>query len=363
MRATSAQAHLLCATSAATRTTPMAAKNRLPYVQRRQLRDGSFRFRGYCQDADGRRIFGPSFLTEAEAYESALDLRGESLNSADAEDLDHAIEALVVDLRAKRTTGTVRWYQDHLRAVRELIPGETSLHRITRETVEEFIRERLREVKPATVNADLRALHRVFAHAIRRGITRENPVRQVDRPRADAPAMDWFTDAELRALLARIVDQRSRDIALLFALTGVRRSEAARLEVGHVRLQLGQLVVPGKNATRVVPIAADLASSLRRLVAAASTKLLPGGTHEVDDVFRAIRKLLGDQRLHAHALRHTFGTALVRNGVRPDVVMRLMGHRDIKTTLRYVHEVGEDGVQAVGLLRLLPPESDRAAPG
>jgi site-specific recombinase XerD len=341
----------------------MAARS-LPYVQRRQLRDGSFRFRGYCQDGDGKRIFGPSFATEQEAYDSALEMRGEARNLSPAEDLDSAVEALVVELRAKRTVGTVRWYQDHLRAVRLLIPGETSLHRITRETIEEFTRQRLREVKAATVNAHLRALHRVFAHAIRRGITRENPVRQVDRPRADAPAMDWFTDAELAALLARITDQRQRDLVLLFALTGIRRSEAARLEPGHVRLQLAQLVVPGKTATRVVPIAPDLDSALRRLVAgAAKGKLLPGGTHEVDDVFRAMRKLLGDRRLHPHALRHTFGTALVRKGVRPDVVMRLMGHRDIKTTLRYVHEVGEDGVQAVGLLQLLPRESDRAAPG
>ena len=339
------------------------ALRRLPYVQRRQLRDGSFRFRGYTRDGDGKLIFGPSFTSEQEAYESALRLRGEAKNTADAEDLDHAAEALIVELRAKRTAGTVRWYQDHLRAVRVLIPGETSLHRITRETIEELVRERLRAVKAATVNAHLRALHRVFALAIRRGIVRDNPVRQVDRPRADAPAMDWFTDAELAALLARIVDQRQRDLVLLFALTGIRRSEAARLETGHVRLQLAQLVVPGKNATRVVPIAPDLDSALRRLVAGAKGKLLPGGTHEVDDVFRELRKLLCDRRLHPHALRHTFGTALVRKGVRPDVVMRLMGHRDIKTTLRYVHEVGEDGVQAVGLLHLLPRESDRAAPG
>lgn len=339
------------------------ALRRLPYVQRRQLRDGSFRFRGYCQDSDGRRIFGPSFATEREAYDSALAMRGEARNAADAEDLDHAVEALIVELRAKRTAGTVRWYQDHLRAVRVLIPGETSLHRITRETIEEFVRDRLRDVKAATVNSHLRALHRVFAHAIRRGIVKDNPVRQVDRPRADAPAMDWLTDAELAALLTKIDDQRQRDLVLLFALTGIRRSEAARLETGHVRLQLAQLVVPGKNATRVVPIAADLDGPLRRIVASARGKLLPGGTHEVDDLFRALRKLLGDRRLHPHALRHTFGTALVRKGVRPDVVMRLMGHRDIKTTLRYVHEVGEDGVQAVGLLRLLPRESDRAAPG
>ena len=345
------------------------AKNRLPYVQRRRRRDGTIAFRGYVKDAAGALLFSETFATEDEAYAAAMRMRGEAANRTGAEDLWTACEALVDELRAKRTAGTRRWYQEHLRAVRRLIPGETLLHDITPETIEQFVLDRLRgdgarRVKPATVNADLRALHRVFALAIRRGVVKTNPVRQVDRPRADAPAMDWFTDAELRDLLAKVVDQRAGDVLRLFALTGIRRSEAARLEPGHVRLKLGQLVVPGKTGTRVVPLSDDLDSPLRRLLAAAGSgpALLPGGTHAIDDMFRSAREVVGDRRLHPHALRHTFGTALVRSGVRPDVVMRLMGHRSLQTTLRYVHEVGVDGVQAIARLRLVPPlESDPAA--
>jgi integrase len=110
------------------------------------------------------------------------------------------------------------------------------------ETVEQFVRDRLRvadgkrKCKPATVNADLRALHRVFALAIRRGVVRDNPVRRVDRPRADAPAIDWFRDDELRDGLAKTPSQRMRDVPMLMAMTGVRRGEAARLEPVHVPL-------------------------------------------------------------------------------------------------------------------------------
>jgi len=43
--------------------------------------------------------------------------------------------------------------------------------------------------------------------------------------------------------------------------------------------------------------------------------------------------------LHAypHLLRHTFETALAANGVDLDTIRRLMGHTDIKMTLRYLH--------------------------
>jgi len=332
---------------------------RLPYVHRRRRRDGTIGFRGWALDRDGNRHFSETYDTENGAYQAALNMRGEAANLTDAETLD--------EVRAKRTKGSVRWYADHLRAICRLIPGETGLHAITPATIEQFVLDRLRvadgkrQCKPATVNADLRALHRVFAVAIRRGIVRENPVHRVDRPRADAPAMDWFTDAELRETIGKVTNERARDVLLLFALTGVRRSEAARLEPGHVRRKLRQLVVPGKNATRVVPIAPDLEAPLDRLLAGAGT-LLVGDTHRIDELFREAKEIVADRRLHPHALRHTFGTSLVRCGVRPDVVMRLMGHRSLTTTLRYVHEVGEDGAKAVGLLRLVPLDgSGRAA--
>lgn len=342
------------------------ATNPLPYVHRRKRRDGTVAFRGYCDVPGSQRQYSETFDTERDAYDAALRMRGEVANTSAAETLDEAIDALLTEARQKRTRGTVRWYADHLRAVCRLIPGETYLHAISAATIEEFVRERLRpaegkrKVKPATVNADLRALHRVFAVAIRRSIVKENPVQRVDRPRADAPAMDWFTDAELREVLAKVRDEHARDVLTLFAMTGVRRSEAARLEPGHVRLKLGQLVVPGKNATRVVPIAPGLAAPLKRLLAASKNGLLVGTVHAIDDVFREAREAVGDRRMHAHCLRHTFCTALIRSGVRPDVVMRLAGHRSIQTTLRYLHECGDEGASAVALLRLVPPDESAA---
>jgi len=346
--------------------------NRLPYVISRKRRDGTYGYRGVAIAA-GRKVYSPTFDLEHDAYLAALKMRGEVKEGPAGETLDEACERLIEEARAKRTKGTVRWYQDHLRAVRSLIPGETVLVTITSAQIEEFVRERLRggrgtkrKCGPATVNADLRALHRVFSLAIRRGAAKQNPVEYVDRPRQDQAPIDWFTEDELRSILAQIPDQRTRDVLLVFGLTGVRRAEASRLTPAHVRLRLGQLVVPGKVGTRIVPLSPDLTEPLERLLATATEDLLIGTTHQIDDLFRAAKAVVKDRRLHPHALRHTFGTALVRSGVRPDVVMRLLGHRQISTTLRYVHEVGQDGVQAVGLLRLVdrdpPAGSAQAGP-
>ena len=329
---------------------------------------------------NGKRVFSKWYEDPQDAYQAALRMRKAAFVRANSCSLGDGIDQVLAELRTKRTAGTVRWYADHFAAITKKIPTETSLARVTPAMLEQFVRDRLqdwaakpnedrafagRRVLPSTVNADLRALNRVFAIAIRRGQVDSNPVRQVDRPRADRPAMDWFTLKELGDLLDLITVQADKDLLQFFALTGIRRSEAERLLIGHVRVNARQLVVPGKNAVRVVPLAEDVDAALERLVEAArgesdaaearSRHLIPGGLKQVDETFRRVKAALKDRRVHPHALRHTFGTALIRAGERPDVVMRLMGHRSINTTLRYLHEAGDDAAQAVRSLRLVPP--------
>jgi integrase len=314
-------------------------------------------------------VFSRWVADENEAYAAALRMREVAGGGCT---LDHGVALLLEECATTRRASTAAWYEGHLNVLRDRIPGDTYLHRITPEILGEYVKARLqdwavaperdkdgvvvtpgRRVKPATVNADLRALHRVFALAIRRGDASRNPVQLVTKPRVDRPPMDWFTADEFAARIARVTDEEAADLFRLIALSGVRRSEIARLRRQDVRLQARQLVVRGKTGTRTVPIADDLAPVLARVLSRAGAELVVDNVGVLDRAFRVWKRRLQDRRWHAHALRHTFGTALIRNGVRPDVVMRLMGHADIKTTMLYVHEVGADVVQAVQGLTLL----------
>lgn len=388
---------------------PRTAK--LPFVHRTRLADGSPRFRGYCDVGKGparKRVFSPTFDNERDAHEAAMLMRKRNETRIEAIDLDRACAILLEDVATKRTAGTVAWYYNHLGAVRAVIPGSTPLCAIVPETIERFIRVRQkdwarapqldpetgkvlvpgRHVKAATINADLRALHRVFVVAKRLDKLLENPVREVERPRADDVAMDWFTETEIRDLLQRVEWEPTRDLFTLFALTGMRLSEVARLTVASVKWPTSEIVIAGKTKTRTWPIRPALEAPLRRLVAAAEASncpakhLIPGRmpkdlTHKratdrlgaskarILAAFKHQRELLGERRLHPHALRHTFGTALVRKpGVQLDTVMRLMGHSKITTTQKYLHLAGPTGESALDQLDVVPglPASAAAAP-
>jgi len=51
-----------------------------------------------------------------------------------------------------------------------------------------------------------------------------------------------------------------------------------------------------------------------------------------------------------HALRHSFATHLLDKGTDVTMIMKLLGHNDIKTTLRYLHVTNRDVLNIVSPL-------------
>jgi site-specific recombinase XerD len=51
-----------------------------------------------------------------------------------------------------------------------------------------------------------------------------------------------------------------------------------------------------------------------------------------------------------HALRHSFATHLLDKGTDVTMIMKLLGHNDIKTTLRYLHVTNRDMPQIISPL-------------
>lgn len=154
---------------------------------------------------------------------------------------------------------------------------------------------------------------------------------------------------EIRLLLAQITPEvtpipslRMRDNAIIttFALTGMRLAELCDLAVKDADLRSDFITVFGKGSKmRNIPINQELHQILKEYLA--STKLKPNDSLfgcSQSNVKRIVRKyadLAGLKHIHAHSLRHFYGSQLANKGESIRVAQELLGHADPATTAIY----------------------------
>lgn len=174
-------------------------------------------------------------------------------------------------------------------------------------------------------------------------------------PRKDDHVPRWLTQDELRTLLHTPVEQNTawmafRDITAwrLLAWTGMRQSELAALTVGSIRESSDVIVCwsPKVRKDRVLPLPPLLKPALIELIDGrpALQFLFTENSHKwtrgnMNKCFH--RHLdtckLGESGITMHSLRHTYATMLVERGASIFQVKELLGHADIKSTMKYVH--------------------------
>ena len=138
----------------------------------------------------------------------------------------------------------------------------------------------------------------------------------------------------------------------LLMLTGCRLSEIQKLRWEHVDLDSGELRLPDtKTGVKVVRVGDPTIAVLRGIDRQDDSPwVIAGrkpGTHLTDrqHPWRRIRARAGLEDGHIHDLRHRLASHAVMNGVPVPVVSRLLGHSNVRMTLRYAH-LGDRDIEA-----------------
>ena len=231
--------------------------------------------------------------------------------------------------------------------------------------------EHLRSTRKYAVST-LHHVHRVmsslFRRAIADGVARVNPCRGVELPKIDEEARPYYTPEELRRVYAAMPPD-IRPIVVLMGEAGLRRNEAVLLRWDEVAPDFSRLILKGARTKghrfRDMPLTSLAAETLREVHARRGTISMRGGDRvfttgatDVNARFRLAADKAGFPELTPHGLRHAFASGLVRAGVDLPTVARLLGHRDIKTTMKYANHAPSDA--SVIAIRAL--EASRAHP-
>lgn len=147
---------------------------------------------------------------------------------------------------------------------------------------------------------------------------------------------------------------RDRTILEVLIATGLRRYEIVRLNVEDVDVKTRLLTVrEGKfQKDRVVPLTKAAASYLKRYIIVIRESLLEGRDSKVlfisnrkipftptalyDQLIPYIHRAKLKKRITLHSFRHTVATHLIEWGMPLRHVQELLGHSDMRYTMRYV---------------------------
>ncbi len=234
--------------------------------------------------------------------------------------------------------------------------GDLYLSKINAGHVEKFKTKRVGEVTPATVNRELACLSAIFTMAKKSQLVDSNPVSEVKKFQERKLQMQILNKEEAESLI-EAASEPLKAILRVALNTGMRRGEILNLRWSDIDFDLHVISLweTKGGKTRKIPMNAYVEEKLK------------GVEHKDPEyVFISTRtgKPLCDVRkpfieacdkaeikgLRFHDLRHTAATWMVMAGIDLVTVSEILGHSDIKMTMRYAHPTPENRRRAVEAL-------------
>lgn len=207
----------------------------------------------------------------------------------------------------------------------------------------EYAEDQEGALAPATIKNRISYLRAACRWAWKRhGLCEHDPGARVVTPSV-RNAREVFVDRRQMLALARACSHRAaRAIIRLAWYSGMRLSE---IEAARADLAAGVLILAdSKNsAPRRVPISARVAVCVRLLQRDGTPTRYTFGYW-----FRKARSAVGMEHLHAHDLRHSAASELIRVGVDLYTVGAVLGHKSHASTKRYAHLATDQLAAAVG---------------
>ncbi|MDA2918399.1 site-specific integrase [Desulfobacterota bacterium AH_259_B03_O07] len=252
----------------------------------------------------------------------------------------------VKDVKGNRSWRSTIHYLNQL----EKLFGDKKLSQISSRDIDNYKLSRIQEVKPSTVNRELACLNHLLNLAKRqKRFFGENPV-SISKllPENNKTERILRTDEEKRLLDTSSI--HLKPIIITALNTGMRKGEILTLKWSNVDLENKIINLEHTNTkskkSRRIPINNELRKLLLEL------KLKSGGSDYVflssngspykrhdslKKVFRDACKRADITGLRFHDLRHTVATRMIESNANIVAVKEILGHSDLKTTMRYAH--------------------------
>ena len=200
-----------------------------------------------------------------------------------------------------------------------------------------FVRtNRIAEVSPRTMNLEQAYFLAVFNELKRLGEwDAPNPLENVRQFRTEESEMAYLTGEQINLLLDACRHSSSKDLEMVVKIclvTGARWSEAETLKGSQITAGKVTFIKTKGKRNRTIPLAPEIIAEIPKKNGALFKPCY--------NAFRTAIEKTGIELPAGqltHVLRHTFASHFMMNGGNILVLQKILGHTDIKMTMRYSH--------------------------
>ncbi|HUS02333.1 MAG TPA: site-specific integrase [Chitinophagaceae bacterium] len=242
------------------------------------------------------------------------------------------------------SSSTIKVYKQSLNAFIDFFedkePGTIS----KREIEEYLLHLRNRKQSETAIHSAVNAIKFYYEQVLKK----PKEIYELQRPKKPIKNVTVFSENEVTKIINAISNIKHKAMLMIGYAAGLRISEIINLKIKDIdseRMMLHIRNAKGKKDREVV-LSETLLIVLRIYYKEYKPKQFlfegqSGGAYTA----RSLNRIMQDAKQKAgvkkegsiHAFRHSFATHLLEGGTDISIIQTLLGHNDIKTTLRYTH--------------------------
>jgi len=252
-------------------------------------------------------------------------------------------------LTVKATKRSLEDDRKHLARLKAAFGNDTSLTEITAARIATYKVDRMRTtvkrdgdkraITPATLNRELAALRNLLRLAVEEWEVLDR-VPRVKLEKEPEGRIRWLEANEERTLLEACARSKNTNLAAIVTMaieTGMRSAEVMGLTWEQLDLSRGviRLERTKSGRRREIPMRQAVYDLLAKMPEPRAGRVWPA--ESIRTAFENAMEAASIDDFTFHDLRHHFASWFVMRGGQLQALREILGHRDIKLTLRYAH--------------------------
>lgn len=197
-------------------------------------------------------------------------------------------------------------------------------------------------------------LSHLYQIAIKREYVQYNKTEYIELPRAEKSKRDAFTAEEIQKIWdAYNSGTEFAGYVLIMIYAGLRYGEIAKIKKENIHLDERYAIGGIKTEAgidREIAFAKKIMPVVEHFYNSPSKKFMDMYKDTFYDRYHELISTIGIRELPPHCCRHTYFTRLASEGVQPAVITESGGHKDLSTTMQYIHIPLDDKLRAVDLI-------------